>query len=135
MNKKYLGSCLCRQIQFKIEGGFENFFLCHCKYCQKDTGSAHAANLFSTKAKLEWIAGQDHVQSFTLPGTKHKKSFCQECGSAVPSLQMDGNLLVVPAGSLDNKMTMTPTAHIFYSSKVSWYPFLETIRKFEKFPS
>ncbi|MFN3455173.1 MAG: GFA family protein, partial [Pseudobdellovibrio sp.] len=44
----YLGSCLCGQVEFKIQGVLESFFLCHCKYCQKDTGSAHSANLFST---------------------------------------------------------------------------------------
>lgn len=135
MDKKHLGSCLCGQVQFEVEGDFESFFICHCKYCQKDTGSAHAANLFSTTAKLIWVAGQDHVKSFTLPGTRHIKSFCHECGSAAPSQQMNGKLLVVPAGSLDNDPATAPTAHIFCSSKASWYPLLETIKKFEKFPS
>lgn len=126
---------MCERVQFEIEGGFESFFLCHCKYCQKDTGSAHAANLFSTTAKLKWIAGQDHVTSFTLPGTRHTKSFCHECGSALPNQQMNGQLLVVPAGSLNSEFSMAPDAHIFCSSRASWDAFLETIKKFEKFPS
>jgi len=135
MAKKHLGTCLCERVQFEIEGDFESFFLCHCKYCQKDTGSAHGANLFSTTAKLKWLAGQDHVKSFTLPGTRHMKSFCHECGSAVPNQQMNGQLLVVPAGSLNSDLTMTPNAHIFCSSRAGWDTLLETIKKFEKFPS
>jgi hypothetical protein len=135
MDKKHFGSCLCEKVQFEIEGDFESFFLCHCKHCQKDTGSAYASNLFSTSAKLNWLAGQNLVKTFVLPGTRHTKSFCQECGSAAPSLQMDGKLLVVPAGSLNSEVTIKPTAHIFCSSQANWSDSLETIKKFEKFPS
>ncbi|MCI3132528.1 GFA family protein [Phenylobacterium aquaticum] len=53
------GSCLCGGIAFEISGPFEAFFLCHCSRCRKDTGSAHAANLFSSTAKLTWLSGQD----------------------------------------------------------------------------
>jgi hypothetical protein len=134
MNSKYLGSCLCEKIKYEVEGSFESFYLCHCKYCQKDTGSAHAANLFSTKAKLQWIAGPESIKTFTLPSTRHTKSFCQDCGSAVPSLQMDGQLLVVPAGSLNSDLAVKPDAHIFCSSKAGWDESLEGIKRFDKFP-
>ncbi|WP_419307071.1 GFA family protein [Chromohalobacter israelensis] len=93
----HLGSCLCGTVKFEVHGQFDSFYLCHCVYCQKDTGSAYAANLFSQSAKLAWIAGVDAVTSFTLPGTRHSKSFCKLCGSALPSTQVAG-LLVVPAG-------------------------------------
>lgn len=135
MNNKHPGSCLCDAVKFEVEGNFESFFLCHCKHCQKDTGSAHAANLFSSTASLKWISGKDKVKTFTLPNTRHTKSFCQECGSALPSLQMEGKLVVVPAGSLNCEISISPTAHIFCSSKASWTNGLESVHKFEKFPS
>lgn len=135
MDQKHSGSCLCAQVKFEIEGGFENFFLCHCKHCQKDTGSAHGANLFSTKAKLRWIAGEEKVKTYNLPSTRHTKSFCQDCGSAMPNLQMDGKLLVVPAGSLDSELAMRPDAHLFVSSKALWDEGLAGIKSFEKYPS
>lgn len=134
MENLFSGSCLCGLVKYEIEGTFESFYLCHCKYCQKDTGSAHAANLFSTKAKLNWTAGQVRIKTFNLPSTQHTKSFCQECGSAVPNQQMDGKLLVVPAGSLDSKIIIRPDAHIFYSSKAEWSEDLEGIKKFQSFP-
>lgn len=130
----YRGSCLCGQIQFEIDGDFENFFLCHCQHCQKDTGSAHAANLFSTSAKLKWISGEEKAQTYQLPGTRHIKSFCQKCGSAVPEMQMDGKLLKVPAGSLDTPLMMKPMAHIFMSSQADWAKDLTELKTFETFP-
>lgn len=134
MNNLHLGSCLCEQVKFEVIGSFDHFFLCHCKYCQKDTGSAHAANLFSTTAQLNWISGLDKVETYNLPATRHVKNFCKKCGSAVPNHQMNGKLLVVPAGSLNSDLTILPEAHIFCSSKASWDNGLENIQTFEQLP-
>lgn len=115
---RHLGSCLCGAVRFKVDGGFERFYLCHCSRCRKDTGSAHAANLFASTAKLEWLAGQQHIRSFTVPGTRHTKCFCAACGSALPYVS-DG-LLVVPAGSLDTALTIAPDANIFMADRAAW---------------
>jgi hypothetical protein len=131
---EYLGSCLCKGIKFKVSGDFENFYLCHCRYCRKDTGSAHAANLFSTTAKLKWIKTETEIKIFQPHKSNHVKAFCTNCGSALPNLQMDGKLLVVPAGCLDTKLAKRPDAHIFISNKASWDESLEEINKFERFP-
>jgi len=135
MNEKKVGSCLCKEVCFEIEGAFESFFLCHCKLCQKDTGSAHAANLFSTSAKIKWISGEDKIKSYNLPSTRHVKSFCEVCGSGLPNIQMAGNLLVVPAGSLDDSISLKPDAHIYVSSRADWDIDLDSIKKIDKLPS
>jgi len=130
---KYAGSCLCGIVKFEVHGEFNSFYLCHCKHCQKDTGSAHAANLFSQSAKLVWQSSADTVTTFTLPGTGHTKSFCKLCGSALPSTQTS-RLLVVPAGCLDTKIPMAPTAHIFSSSKADWEEGLDNVLEFDGLP-
>jgi hypothetical protein len=101
MGDKHRGSCLCGAVRFEVEGDFERFYLCHCQHCRKDTGSAHAANLFSSAATLQWLSGESKVTVFNLPNTRHRHCFCSTCGSALPDLQMNGTLLKVPAGSLD----------------------------------
>jgi hypothetical protein len=131
---EYLGSCLCRTVKYKVIGKFESFYLCHCRYCQKDTGSAHAANLFSSTAKLEWIKGENNVRVFQVKKSDHVKAFCVTCGSAVPNVQMEGRLLVVPAGSLDCKLDKMPDGHIFISNKANWDDALEKVKKFQRFP-
>jgi hypothetical protein len=132
--EKFFGSCLCAGVKFEINGSFESFFLCHCKHCQKDTGSAHGANLFSQSAQLKWLMGEKNVKTFTLPGTRHMKAFCQDCGSAMPNLQMNGQLLVVPAGSLDSEVKIKPNAHLFVSSRAAWDHELERIQSHDNLP-
>lgn len=135
MKEIYTGACQCGAVTFEIYGEFESFFLCHCKRCQKDTGSAHAANLFSSKAKMVWLSGEGTVTTFKLPNTQHTKSFCSNCGAAVPSVQMGGALLVVPAGSLETPIKIKPTAHIHMGSKAHWEDDLDAIKKYQGLPS
>ncbi len=131
----YTGSCLCGEVTFEIEGDFENFYLCHCERCRKDTGSAHAANLFSSTAKLRWLSGKEKSKTFNFRSEGHIKSFCTNCGSALPNIQMDGELLVVPAGSIDSNINIKPQGHIYYANKANWDIELEKVPKFEELPN
>lgn len=128
----YSGSCLCGGNVFEVKGDFDSFFLCHCKYCQKDTGSSHAANLFSLTAKLSWK--QSESTTYNLPDSRHTKSFCPKCGSALPNYQLNGKMLVVPAGSLDEGFDMIPTGHLFVSSRAPWEKHLANVPEHEGLP-
>lgn len=134
MSASHNGSCLCGAARFEVSGDFQSFFLCHCSRCRKDSGSAHGANLFSTEARLDWLSGEEKVRTFQLPETRHQRSFCADCGSALPGLQMDGALLVVPAGSLDSPLPMRPNAHINVASRADWDEHLEQIPRLDGLP-
>lgn len=134
MTEKHSGSCLCGEVRFEITGAFEHFFLCHCGRCRKGSGSAHGANLFATNAKLTWLSGEDKVSFFALAGTRHARSFCAGCGAALPSVQADGQLLVMPAGSLDSPLTKRPDAHICVASRADWDRALEGVASFADLP-
>lgn len=126
------GGCLCGAVKFRISGAFESFFLCHCSRCRKDTGSAHGANLFSTTAKIDWLSGKEKVKTYRVPDTRHQRSFCVECGSALPRVQPP--LLVVPAGSLDSDISIRPNAHICFASRAGWDAHLEDVPKLDGLP-
>lgn len=132
---KYEGSCLCGKVAFEVHGEFENFYLCHCERCRKDTGSAHAANLFSSSARLMWVSGEEHVRTFDFNSTGHIKSFCRVCGAALPNMQMNGTLLVVPAGSLDCDVPIIPDGHIFVANKANWDAGLENVVSYDRLPA
>lgn len=133
MAHSHLGSCLCGAVRFKIDGDFDRFYLCHCEYCRKDTGSAHAANLFSASASLAWERGEDKVTTFNLPETRHTRSFCSTCGSALP--YVSERMLVVPAGCLNTEVPIVPDANIFVASKARWEHDLANLPAFDSFPS
>jgi hypothetical protein len=121
-------------VRFQISGAFEGFFLCHCKRCRKDTGPAHAANLVSSTATVSWVSGHESIRTYRVPETRHERSFCVECGSALPSVQMNGALLVVPAGSVDTAIDIRPSAHICFASRAEWDTLLEDIPHLDGLP-
>lgn len=133
MSNQYDGSCNCKVVQFEISGDFERFFLCHCQRCRKNTGSAHAANLFSAKGTLKWVSGEENVTVFRYPNARHTRAFCKTCGSALPHARGESGL-VVPAGSLDSDLVMPADAHIFLAHKAAWDQNLEAVPGFEDYP-
>lgn len=133
MSNSHVGSCLCKEVSFEIQGEFEKFFLCHCSRCRKETGSAHASNLFSKSAEFKWTTGENSVQVYEHPNSRFTKSFCKRCGSALPIIKKDNSLLV-PAGSLDSDVDLKPNAHIQTASRANWDQNLEKIPQFEIYP-
>jgi hypothetical protein len=134
MDNPVTGQCLCGAVKFRISGEFESFFLCHCGRCRKDSGSAHSANLFSSRAKIRWLSGEARIRKFELSGSRHVKCFCRDCGSALPFSQANGSVLVVPAGSLDSPVDMRPDAHICFSSRANWDNDLADLERIDGLP-
>jgi hypothetical protein len=83
--------------------------------------------LFSSTATIAWLSGLDNVRTYRVPGTRHEKSFCSRCGSALPRVQSGEGFVVVPAGSLDSGIAIRPGAHIFCASRADWDVGLEDI--------
>lgn len=133
MTQIHTGGCLCGAVRFEISGRFEAFFLCHCSRCRKDTGSAHAANLFSATAAIRWTAGAP--TTFRLPGTRHAKSFCATCGGALPTEAQGGGPLMVPAGCLDTAPDLRPAAHLFCASRADWDRDLDRVPQLDGGPA
>lgn len=131
--KKHQGSCLCGEVEFEVTGEFAYFYFCHCNRCQKETGTAHGANLFCEKGELKWNLGENLVKNYQVPNTRFATAFCLNCGSKLPSEQ-EGNLVVVPAGSLDTPVETTPNAHIFWNSRACWEKNLEEVTRFDELP-
>src|SRR5690606_17782905 len=91
------GSCLCGAIRFEIAPPFTAFRYCHCSRCRKASGSAHAANVFVPEAQFRWLAGEDAVKRFDLPGAKRfAVAFCTQCGTRVPHKVATTDNVLVP---------------------------------------
>ncbi|HZW20342.1 GFA family protein [Noviherbaspirillum sp.] len=115
------GTCLCGAVTYDAEGPFQVMVHCHCSRCRKSTGTGHATNLTVDPAQFRWLAGEDAIARYDLPQAKSfGKWFCRHCGCPVPRMTRSGKLMVIPAGSLDVAPPLSPSDHIFWSSRVSW---------------
>ena len=115
------GSCLCGAVKFEASGEAKRFLHCHCSRCRKASGTGHATNLFLQPGTLKWLAGEDQVRAFKVPEAKRfTNTFCATCGSRLPRQAAGTDIVLIPAGSLDDEAPIAPQGRIFYGSRASW---------------
>ena len=116
------GSCLCGTVRFEIKPPLSMFRYCHCSRCRKASGSAHAANIFVPVTQLTWVAGEDTITRFPLPGAQRFTVwFCSRCGTRTPHKVPSRDEYLIPAGVLDADPGMRPQNSIFWDSRAPWY--------------
>ena len=132
---KVSGSCFCKKVNYEITGNMGVFQYCHCSQCQKVTGSAHASNIFVSPDDFEWLSGESSVGRYDPPETKYfATSFCKNCGSSLPWLSKSGQVVIVPAGSLDDDPGIRPSKNIFCGSRSAWYTAASSLPEHEEGP-
>ena len=115
------GSCLCGAVRYEVAGEPKRFYHCHCSRCRKATGTGHASNLFLQPAVLKWLSGEQQVRAFKVPEAKRfTNSFCATCGSRLPRQAQETDIVMIPAGSLDDEPPIKPQARIFCGSRARW---------------
>ena len=121
--KAITGSCLCGNVAFEVAGQPLKFIYCHCRSCQKSTGSIHAANLAFPRDSITWVRGEELIEKFvdTNENPGFPRRFCRTCGSPVPKLSRNGEFWVVPSGTLDSDPGMRPQANIYWAEHATWY--------------
>jgi hypothetical protein len=129
------GQCLCGNVKYSLANKFNAFYLCHCKQCQQLTGSAFASNVFTSPDNIDWLEGEGHISKYEHSEREFSKSFCSNCGSALPFVNQSGKSLIVPAGSLDGPPSIDPQANIFHAESASWLSKGLDAKEFDDFPS
>ena len=128
------GSCLCGAVTYEAVGQPQRFFFCHCSRCRKASGSAHAANIFLQPATLSFLTGGEHVRNFKLPeATRFANHFCGTCGARLP--RQAGDMVVIPAGSLNTEAPLAPQARIFMGSRAAWSCHGDQVPCFDQLPT
>ncbi len=132
--KNITGSCLCKKITFELEDDFKTFHWCHCRECQKVSGSAHASNLFTKTSNIKWLTGESNIKRYDIEDQVFSNAFCNHCGSTVPYISKSGKALIVPAGCLDQAPSLKPQDNIFWNERAQWYDAGLSAAHFDGFP-
>jgi len=111
------GSCLCGRVRFEVAGPFPKLYQCHCSLCRKQGGSVSNTGLIVATDKFRWLAGEDAIGKWQR-STGFRSYFCQRCGSTVPNPLRDTGYVWVPAGALDDALSLEIAAQLFLGSKL-----------------
>jgi hypothetical protein len=122
MSEGLEGGCACARVRYRLASAPMFVHCCHCRDCQRQTGSAFAINALIETDRVALLSGEP--QPLAVPtdsGRPHRIFRCPDCQTAVWS-EYGGlaTLRFVRVGSLDNPAALPPDIHIYTRSKLPW---------------
>ena len=117
------GGCTCWQVRYRLIGTPLIVHACHCRWCQRETGTAHALNALYEADRVVHTDGEPEiVLTPSASGRGQKIARCPTCRVAVWSNypQAGPAIRFVRVGTMDNPDLYPPDIHIFTSSKQPW---------------
>jgi hypothetical protein len=108
---------------------------CHCKDCQRQTGSAFVLNALIEADRVEILAGEpEPVTMPTESGLPHDIFRCPKCRIAVWSTYGGRTKIrFVRVGTLEDPAALPPDVHIYTRSKPSWVTLPAGVPAFEAY--
>lgn len=125
---EWLGGCLCGAVRFRAHGAPLYVGCCHCRRCQRVSGSAFWTWVGFAPHDLEWIRGKPKLYQSS---SQVERGFCAECGSAISFHRHDA--IAVSITSLDAPERVTPEQHIFIEMKLPWLKLCDDLPQVEGF--
>ena len=121
------GGCLCGDVRFEIVPFDAKFGACHCKMCQRWSGSALLA--LTVPADTLTVTGSECISTYDSSDWADR-SFCTTCGAGLWYRVKDSNVHHIPIGLLDDTSGLTLRSEIFFDLKPDCFDLSATSKKF-----
>ena len=117
------GGCDCRYLRYRLRTAPLFVHCCHCRWCQRESGSSFALNAMIEADRVELLAGEPIVVDTPSESGKGQRiARCPRCMVAVWSNYAGAGPRVhfVRVGTLDQPDALPPDIHIYTASKQPW---------------
>lgn len=129
MTKPLTGGCQCGHIRYELAGEPLALVVCHCKECQRQSGSAFGMSLAVARGAFQLRSGA--LKSFEVKcdsGRLKTCAFCPECGTRIYHQTQGG--MSIKAGTLDDTASLKPDSHYWTMRKQPWVAIPDGVRQF-----
>lgn len=132
------GGCGCGLVRYQIILPSLITHCCHCRYCQRQTGSAFVLNALVAESQLTLLSGEvEEIKTPSPSGKGQNIVRCCQCKVAVWSHYFMGGIkkqiCFVRVGTLDVPDLCPPDVHIYTNTKQAWVTLPGTAAAFETF--
>ena len=135
MTKVHEGGCVCGDVRYRIVGEPMLATICHCKFCQKRTGSAFSEPVVFKLEQVEFTGASRTVYEHQSDesGRWLRMEFCPRCGTTVSwTAQRRPGMRGISGGTLDNPDWVQGRTHIWTRSVQPWLLIPAEAECFEK---
>lgn len=117
------GGCLCGAVRYRLDGPPLTVYRCHCKDCQRTSGSSHSMSMILRRETFELLSGKPTpYKKIADSGRAVNTMRCPDCGTIVWN-ERDGqrDIVVLRPGTLDDMDWAVPAGNIWTASKAAWF--------------
>ena len=134
--ENFEGHCTCRAVRYRMESRPMFVHCCHCRWCQRETGSAFALNALIEAERVSLLAGEPElVQTPSNSGKGQVIARCTTCRIALWSNYGGRGDLIrfIRVGTLLEPDAFAPDVHIFTSTRQPWVVLPPGARSFSEY--
>jgi hypothetical protein len=136
MTSPFTGGCACGALRYEIAAEPVAMVQCHCRQCQRDSGTGHQSHLTFVDAPVKATGTAATWDSVGDGGTRKRRGFCPTCGSPVHLTFPDmPEVFIVAAASLDDPERFRPGVTTWASAAPSWDHVDRNEAWFERMPT
>lgn len=117
------GRCACGNFQFQLAAPPLIVQCCHCKICQRDSGSAFLVHALIETSNIVMNKGRPQPVAFPSGyGKGHKVCRCPICKTALWNQypEFGDTISYIRTGTLEEADQLTPQVHLHTAEKQSW---------------
>jgi hypothetical protein len=108
MPEQMSGGCACGRIRYTASCEPDEAYLCHCRMCQRATGSVSIAFVTFPLDGLRWENEPDWYDSSPIA----RRPYCRECGTSLGFMfKKDADKMDLTVASFDDPGRFTPKHH------------------------
>ncbi len=101
------GGCACGRVRFQAEADSDEAYLCHCRMCQRATGSVSIAFKNLPQSAVDWISEPDWYVSSPIA----RRPYCAACGTSLGFQFREGPNIDLTVAAFDDPSGFAPTSH------------------------
>jgi hypothetical protein len=130
----FSGGCACGAIRYECSTAPLVLVNCHCRDCQRASGSAYAPTVVVASAALRLVSGEPrHHEVAAESGAIARRAFCPDCGAPLfASTSARPGFVGIRAGSLDDPSWFRASADVWTASAQPWDVMDPSAAKFPK---
>lgn len=104
-----LGGCICGRVRYEAEIADDDAYLCHCRMCQRASGSVSIAFVQIAPKKVRWLREPDWYDSSPIA----RRPFCSACGTSLGFAYKDPSRgsMDLTVASFDDPSRFRPIIH------------------------
>ena len=111
------GGCQCGAVRFALSAPPMKVSICHCRMCQKASGSPFASFAEIENGSFSWTRGKP---SAFRSSSIAERDFCRDCGTPLSFRRIDGPRIEIMTGAFDRPDRLVPIRQYGTESRLGW---------------